>query len=166
MGEYSGFQASSPTASRSARDQKRRQRSKAQEEEERETAVREGLVAKAAAMTKIAQNMAEQNETMLAGIQAAARYSNMGMDGEPLTAVDEKVDFVARNRVNVGVRFTSTACRCCVVACGKKGSFLTDCFAVTAETRPDRPPRARHDGEGGDHVRRHPAPHSGCAWRW
>ena len=71
-------------------------------------------------MTKIAQNMAEQNETMLAGIQAAARYSNMGMDGEPLTAVDEKVDFVARNRVNVGVRFTSTACRCCVVACGKK----------------------------------------------
>ena len=44
MGEYSGFQASSPTASRSARDQKRRQRSKAQEEEERETAVREGLV--------------------------------------------------------------------------------------------------------------------------
>ena len=38
-------------------------------------------------MTKIAQNMAEQNETMLAGIQAAARYSNMGMDGEPLTSL-------------------------------------------------------------------------------
>lgn len=102
MGEFSGFSSSSPTASRSARDQKRRQRTKAQEEEERETAVREGLVAKAAAMTKIAENMAEQNEMMLAGIQAAARYSNMGMDGDPLTQPDKKVDFVSRNRVNVG----------------------------------------------------------------
>jgi len=103
MDEYSGFSTGSPTKSGPARDQARRRRSKAQQEREREERERKSLVAKAEAMAKIAQNMSEQNEKMLAGIEAAARFSNMGMDGEPLRKPDAaKVDFVARNRVNVG----------------------------------------------------------------
>jgi hypothetical protein len=102
MDEYTGFSTGSPTKSGPARDQARRQRTKAQKEQEREERERESLVAKAAAMTKIAQNMSDQNEKMLAGIESAARFSNMGMDGEPLSKPTEKVDFVARNRVNVG----------------------------------------------------------------
>lgn len=102
MDEYSGFSTGSPTKSGPARDQARRRRSKAQQEREREERERQDLVAKAAVMTKIAQNMSEQNEKMLAGIEAAARFSNMGMDGEPISKPSTKVDFVARNRVNVG----------------------------------------------------------------
>eukprot|EP01043_Picozoa_sp_COSAG02_P035175 COSAG02_NODE_2503_length_8671_cov_20.133108_7_plen_226_part_00 len=103
MDEYSGFSTGSPTKSGPARDQARRRRSKAQQEREREERERKSLVAKAEAMAKIAQNMSDQNEKMLAGIEAAARFSNMGMDGEPLRKLDTaKVDFVARNRVNVG----------------------------------------------------------------
>lgn len=102
MDEFSGFASGSPTKSGPARDQARRRRSKEQEEREREERERKSLVAKAEAMAKIAQNMSEQNEKMLAGIQAAARFSNMGMDGEPLSQPPAKVDFVARNRVNVG----------------------------------------------------------------
>lgn len=102
MDEYSGFSTGSPTKSGPARDQARRRRTKAQQEREREERERKSLVAKAEAMAKIAQNMSEQNEKMLAGIEAAARFSNMGMDGEPLSKPTEKVDFVARNRVNVG----------------------------------------------------------------
>jgi hypothetical protein len=102
MDEYSGFSTGSPTKSGPARDQARRRRSKAQQEREREDRERKSLVAKAEAMAKIAQNMSEQNEKMLAGIEAAARFSNMGMDGEPIEPSSAKVDFLARNRVNVG----------------------------------------------------------------
>eukprot|EP01049_Picozoa_sp_SAG25_P020933 SAG25_NODE_7489_length_478_cov_0.781003_1_plen_99_part_10 len=70
MDAYSSFASTTPGASRAARDQRRRQRKTAAAEEEEEEAVRASLVAKAAAMTKIAENMAAHNEAMLQGIRA------------------------------------------------------------------------------------------------
>jgi hypothetical protein len=91
MDAYSSFASTTPGASRAARDQRRRQRKTAAAEEEEEEAVRASLVAKAAAMTKIAENMAAHNEAMLQGIRAQ----------RPASPPPTRVDWLARNRANV-----------------------------------------------------------------
>jgi len=103
MTEFSGFSSSSPTSSRAGRDQARLRRSQKQKEQDKEAEERKALVARAETMAKIAKNISDQQEKMLHGLETAARFANMGEDGEPLTKEPQgKTDFIARNRVNVG----------------------------------------------------------------